>query len=283
MKKDDPPPGIIPITPEMLEPEGPLATAVRRNVSKSEDAPAVREGSGWAGELEGFCPVQGYGTVDGQSWHFRARGESWLFEVWAVGVSFGKDGRLPDPDPVWTVDADYGTSEFEASWMPYSHAWRFIEESIARFRAVLNAKGVPLEKRSDGKSPPESIANDVLRACWCLRCIDAPKHGLDNPAARRMILCPACGNKRCPRATDHRFACTGSNETGQFGSDYGVPCLETAVPGLGVGSRVRIGEQALAEHRGRAGTITELREVCVQLDDDESPRHFYAHQIEPGT
>lgn len=36
----------------------------------------------------------------------------------------------------------------------------------------------------------------------------------------RMILCPDCGNKRCPKATDHRNDCTNSNEPGQKGSRY---------------------------------------------------------------
>lgn len=36
----------------------------------------------------------------------------------------------------------------------------------------------------------------------------------------RMILCPTCGNKRCPKATDHRLECTNSNESGQKGSIY---------------------------------------------------------------
>ncbi len=36
-----------------------------------------------------------------------------------------------------------------------------------------------------------------------------------------MILCPECGNKRCPRATNHKHLCTGSNEPGQMGSRYG--------------------------------------------------------------
>lgn len=36
----------------------------------------------------------------------------------------------------------------------------------------------------------------------------------------RMILCPTCGNKRCPHANDHRLACTGSNDVGQPGSAY---------------------------------------------------------------
>lgn len=36
-----------------------------------------------------------------------------------------------------------------------------------------------------------------------------------------MILCPTCGCKRCPRATDHRRFCTKSNQPGQPGSIYG--------------------------------------------------------------
>jgi len=36
----------------------------------------------------------------------------------------------------------------------------------------------------------------------------------------KMILCPECGNKRCPKASDHRLSCTGSNEPGQPGSVY---------------------------------------------------------------
>lgn len=35
-----------------------------------------------------------------------------------------------------------------------------------------------------------------------------------------MILCPDCRNKRCPKASDHRLDCTGSNATGQPGSIY---------------------------------------------------------------
>jgi hypothetical protein len=35
-----------------------------------------------------------------------------------------------------------------------------------------------------------------------------------------MWLCPVCGNKRCPKATDHRLDCTGSNDPGQPGSRY---------------------------------------------------------------
>ena len=35
-----------------------------------------------------------------------------------------------------------------------------------------------------------------------------------------MVLCPKCGNKRCPHANNHDYVCTGSNEPGQPGSAY---------------------------------------------------------------
>lgn len=54
--------------------------------------------------------------------------------------------------------------------------------------------------------------------CDCWRCA---KEREDDPLQRKMHLCPICGNKRCPHASDHRLACTGSNEPGQDGSIYG--------------------------------------------------------------
>lgn len=36
-----------------------------------------------------------------------------------------------------------------------------------------------------------------------------------------MILCPICGNKRCPKASNHDHACTNSNADNQHGSVYG--------------------------------------------------------------
>lgn len=50
-------------------------------------------------------------------------------------------------------------------------------------------------------------------AYCCERCFGASGIGLRN----RMIACPRCGNKRCPKAIDHDYQCTGSNEPGQVG------------------------------------------------------------------
>nr|WP_228298548.1 hypothetical protein [Klebsiella variicola] len=50
--------------------------------------------------------------------------------------------------------------------------------------------------------------------CWCRTCRPVVLNDM------RFVVCPDCGNKRCPRANDHRNACTGSNEPGQEGGAY---------------------------------------------------------------
>ncbi|GJJ84083.1 Uncharacterised protein [Enterobacter cloacae] len=57
---------------------------------------------------------------------------------------------------------------------------------------------------------------DALNApdYWCRTCRPITLTDM------RFVVCPECGNKRCPHANDHRNACTGSNEPGQEGSAY---------------------------------------------------------------
>ncbi len=57
----------------------------------------------------------------------------------------------------------------------------------------------------------------------CHKCFNESKTSF---MFRRMILCSICGNKRCPKATDHNLECTGSNDEGQLGSVYGTPIEE---------------------------------------------------------
>ena len=63
--------------------------------------------------------------------------------------------------------------------------------------------------------------------CGCATCIEAVKQAeLDATGdtlaylCRYMVLCPTCGNKRCPKATHHGYECSGSNTPGQTGSWY---------------------------------------------------------------
>ena len=62
---------------------------------------------------------------------------------------------------------------------------------------------------------------DDETACYCFNCNKDKKTFSGIPfVATVMIVCPTCGNKRCPHATDHNLECTGSNEPGQPGSRY---------------------------------------------------------------
>lgn len=56
--------------------------------------------------------------------------------------------------------------------------------------------------------------------CWCAECEDvrlAPLPFLDQLTGRRFIVCPDCGNKRCPKAHQHDRPCTNSNKPNQPG------------------------------------------------------------------
>ena len=64
---------------------------------------------------------------------------------------------------------------------------------------------------------PTQAQAGAVPQCWCLTCRPIR---LKDPYSMRMALCPTCGNKRCPKANDHRNECTGSNEPGQPGSAY---------------------------------------------------------------
>ncbi|WP_252463069.1 hypothetical protein [Enterobacter kobei] len=70
---------------------------------------------------------------------------------------------------------------------------------------------------ADGNSP-------VIPDCSCHAC--RPVTFADS----RFVVCPVCGNKRCPHANDHRNACTGSNEPGQEGSAYPAAPQQEAKP-----------------------------------------------------
>ncbi len=66
----------------------------------------------------------------------------------------------------------------------------------------------------------QTISDLEKAKCWCHSCNrDVLVNGIPFSLSR-MILCPDCGNKRCPKANNHTFACTNSNEPNQVGSAY---------------------------------------------------------------
>ena len=59
--------------------------------------------------------------------------------------------------------------------------------------------------------------------CGCYNCMSKVKDHNGLPLTMStFIVCPECGNKRCPKSTDHNLACTNSNKPGQKGSRYGL-------------------------------------------------------------
>lgn len=62
--------------------------------------------------------------------------------------------------------------------------------------------------------PIPEIGEEENNPCYCYNCAD------QKTRMTRMIVCPKCGNKRCPHATDHSLECTNSNEPNQPGSRY---------------------------------------------------------------
>lgn len=71
-------------------------------------------------QLGGNCPVQAEGTIDGQPFYFRARGEHWAFHV-------GADDPVGDPE--WTYAEEYPGGRYAAGWMSEDEARAFINRA----------------------------------------------------------------------------------------------------------------------------------------------------------
>lgn len=84
---------------------------------------------------------------------------------------------------------------------------------IAEIRAIAEWQ----KRCKEWVAPKEG---ESCNRCW--KCNDVLAMPWEAPATSFPFAptCPTCGNKRCPRATDHRNECSGSNEPGQVGSWY---------------------------------------------------------------
>lgn len=99
----------------------------------------------------------------------------------------------------------------------YSRLTMTKEQAIKLSRAFYDSRKD--ESNYDFVSSDSTDTKPVTAAtepekCWCRTC--RPVDITD----MRFVVCPDCGNKRCPKANDHRNACSGSNEPGQVGSAY---------------------------------------------------------------
>lgn len=93
-------------------------------------------------------------------------------------------------------------------------AWNACRAAMLQTKSLTSINPAPdlvsLQKKA------ESIIGNYpgIPDCWCRTCRPVVLNYM------RFVVCPDCGNKRCPRANDHRNACTGSNEPGQQDSAY---------------------------------------------------------------
>jgi len=77
-------------------------------------------------------------------------------------------------------------------------------------------------ERPLGLGLSEGLGAGAEARCWCRACNRDTKGPGGWPyLATTFVVCPDCGNKRCPKANDHQHACTRSNDAGQLGSAYG--------------------------------------------------------------
>lgn len=73
-------------------------------------------------------------------------------------------------------------------------------------------EGCEIHLQDDGRTL--KIFPAKPRGCGeCWKCIDAA-----GAIPMGYVLCPECGNKRCPHAADHERDCTRSNAPGQPGA-----------------------------------------------------------------
>ena len=104
-------------------------------------------------------------------------------------------------------------------------AWDKAKAAVSACRAAMPQGAENAESRCGIQPAPalDSLPKNahsrcgnfqVVPDCSCRTCRPVSMRNM------RFVVCPDCGNKRCPRANDHRNACSGSNEPGQEGSAY---------------------------------------------------------------
>ena len=74
--------------------------------------------------LGGNCPVQGEGTVGGELFYFRARGQRW-------SMSIGGDDVVGHP--TWYYEEPFGEEEYVAGWMTCYEALGFIGKAVGLY------------------------------------------------------------------------------------------------------------------------------------------------------
>lgn len=78
-------------------------------------------------EFNGWCPVQGRGSIDSRRWYFRARGEHFQFHVAKA------DDHLFHND-VFYCDLEWPGEPFTAGWMSPADAIKCLQLVVSLYR-----------------------------------------------------------------------------------------------------------------------------------------------------
>ena len=105
------------------------------------------------------------------------------------------------------VSVDVSTCDADAGHRYFGTVTEISELDTAKNGYILLVQDAKPNFKPAGNSP-------VTPDCWCRTCRPVTMNDM------RFVVCPECGNKRCPHANDHRYACSGSNAPCQEGSAY---------------------------------------------------------------
>lgn len=91
--------------------------------------------------LDGNCPVQAEGTIDGRRFYFRARGEHWSIEVHpAADLAAGYlewPSHGSEVPGYFEYRERWGNGPYEAGWMPDDIAVQMIAKGAELYREGL--------------------------------------------------------------------------------------------------------------------------------------------------
>ena len=129
----------------------------------------------------------------------------------------GADGNSPViPDGLRLALSNAGIAAPESDEMLAATCEKYIQELVTWVKDRKPFQPAAPDFREIVNSSTNNCRENAETStkCWCRTCRPVTISDM------RFVVCPECGNKRCPHANDHRNACTGSNEPGQEGSAY---------------------------------------------------------------
>jgi hypothetical protein len=174
----------------------------------------------------GYAMADAVKVIDGAISAFGAEPVAWLLSGGGAKNHVSFDSSNAYADPLREVTPLYAAPQLP---QPAVEALKRLRSIVADHKLLPRRKELVSGQKYSYVllESVEAMVNDACRAamlqggnspvtpdCWCRICRPVTMSDM------RFVVCPECGNKRCPHANDHNNACTGSNEPGQVGSAY---------------------------------------------------------------